>query len=178
MLSSMYAPERRLAPIHCMSGPERRGCQEARSQTQAGALEGTESVSASATRPAPRASVWGVTRFTTRPPPSISSADSRTTMLSLGTLIYVALLLINAMAVLSEDRFLARSTLGRSAQPESLLTGFLFSLSLSWLVIRSSPACCPTIRATVRPVRVHRSGRWSEGAAHQSYQRRADAHAE
>lgn len=31
-------------------------------------------------------------------------------MLSLGSLIYVILLLINAMAVLSEDRFLARST--------------------------------------------------------------------
>ena len=31
-------------------------------------------------------------------------------MLSLGSIIYVILLLINAMAVLSEDRFLARST--------------------------------------------------------------------
>lgn len=31
-------------------------------------------------------------------------------MLYLGTILYVSLLLINAMAVLSEDRFLARST--------------------------------------------------------------------
>ena len=31
-------------------------------------------------------------------------------MLYLGTVFYVALLLVNAMAVLSEDRFLARST--------------------------------------------------------------------
>ena len=31
-------------------------------------------------------------------------------MLSLGSILYVSLLLINAMAVLSEDRFLARST--------------------------------------------------------------------
>lgn len=32
-------------------------------------------------------------------------------MLSLGSILYVSLLLINAMAVLSEDRFLARSAL-------------------------------------------------------------------
>lgn len=32
------------------------------------------------------------------------------TMLTLGSILYVGLLLINAMAVLSEDRFLARST--------------------------------------------------------------------
>ena len=31
-------------------------------------------------------------------------------MLTLGSILYVGLLLINAMAVLSEDRFLARST--------------------------------------------------------------------
>ena len=34
-------------------------------------------------------------------------------MLSLGSILYVSLLLINAMAVLSEDRFLAKSALFR-----------------------------------------------------------------
>lgn len=34
-------------------------------------------------------------------------------MLTIGTIIYVALLLINAMAVLSEERFLARSAFSR-----------------------------------------------------------------
>lgn len=35
-------------------------------------------------------------------------------MLYLGTILYVGLLLVNAMAVLSEDRFLARSTSSRT----------------------------------------------------------------
>jgi len=41
-------------------------------------------------------------------PPSRNLTVSGT-MLALGTLLYVPLLLINAMAVLSEDRFLAKS---------------------------------------------------------------------
>ena len=61
--------------------------------------------------------------------------------LGLGTLLYVALLLVNAMAVLSEDRFLARSSSSLptispltnrtispvgwvSTQPQSTNTGF------------------------------------------------------
>jgi hypothetical protein len=36
-------------------------------------------------------------------------ATASRTMLTIGTILYVSLLLINAMAVLSEDRFLARS---------------------------------------------------------------------
>ncbi|KIJ70573.1 hypothetical protein HYDPIDRAFT_172362 [Hydnomerulius pinastri MD-312] len=39
-------------------------------------------------------------------------------MLSIGTILYVSLLLINAMAVLSEDRFLARIGWS-SAQPQN-----------------------------------------------------------
>ncbi|KAI0638056.1 Yos1-like protein [Trametes polyzona] len=44
-------------------------------------------------------------------------------MLSLGTILYVALLLINAMAVLSEDRFLARIGWS-SAQAQPVNPGF------------------------------------------------------
>ncbi|KAH9918212.1 Yos1-like protein [Epithele typhae] len=44
-------------------------------------------------------------------------------MLTIGTILYVILLLINAMAVLSEDRFLARIGWG-SAQAQTANTGF------------------------------------------------------
>ncbi|KAH7914364.1 Yos1-like protein [Hygrophoropsis aurantiaca] len=44
-------------------------------------------------------------------------------MLTLGTILYVSLLLINAMAVLSEDRFLARIGWS-SAQPQNVNTAF------------------------------------------------------
>ncbi|KAH7887748.1 Yos1-like protein [Phlebopus sp. FC_14] len=44
-------------------------------------------------------------------------------MLTLGTVLYVALLMINAMAVLSEDRFLARIGWS-SASPQNPTTGF------------------------------------------------------
>ncbi|KAH7929438.1 Yos1-like protein [Leucogyrophana mollusca] len=44
-------------------------------------------------------------------------------MLTLGTILYVSLLLINAMAVLSEDRFLARIGWS-SAQPQNANTAF------------------------------------------------------
>jgi len=41
----------------------------------------------------------------------------------LGTILYVSLLLVNAMAVLSEDRFLARIGWS-SAQPQNVNAGF------------------------------------------------------
>jgi len=44
-------------------------------------------------------------------------------MLFLGTILYVALLLINAMAILSEDRFLARIGWS-SAQPPTVNAAF------------------------------------------------------
>jgi len=44
-------------------------------------------------------------------------------MLTIGTILYVALLLINAMAVLSEDRFLARIGWS-SVQPQNTNAGF------------------------------------------------------
>ncbi|KZT12568.1 Yos1-like protein [Laetiporus sulphureus 93-53] len=43
--------------------------------------------------------------------------------LTLGTILYVAVLLINAMAVLSEDRFLARIGWS-STQPQTVAAGF------------------------------------------------------
>ncbi|KAI6034147.1 hypothetical protein BKA83DRAFT_306527 [Pisolithus microcarpus] len=47
-------------------------------------------------------------------------------MLTIGTIIYVALLLINAMAVLSEERFLARIGWS-SVQPQSTNVGYQHS---------------------------------------------------
>ncbi|KAI6003982.1 Yos1-like protein [Pisolithus albus] len=47
-------------------------------------------------------------------------------MLTIGTIIYVALLLINAMAVLSEERFLARIGWS-SVQPHSTNVGYQHS---------------------------------------------------
>ena len=54
-------------------------------------------------------------------------------MLYLGTILYVTLLLINAMAVLSEDRFLARST---SSGHQPTVNSLTVSTSLSQLAGR------------------------------------------
>lgn len=49
----------------------------------------------------------------------------------LGTILYVSILLVNAMAVLSEDRFLARSTVLYHSEPQSLI-----NLTVGWTSTR------------------------------------------
>lgn len=63
---------------------------------------------------------YTVTRPWTRPPP-LPFRSGLSTML--GRLLYVFLLLTNALAVLSEDRFLARSTFWTSVASDWLLIG-------------------------------------------------------
>lgn len=59
-------------------------------------------------------------------------------MLYLGTILYVSLLLINAMAVLSEDRFLARSTSLRPCTVARSAHGTL--LQVGWSSAQPQPA--------------------------------------
>lgn len=101
-------------------------------------------------------------------------------MLYLGTILYVSLLLINAMAVLSEDRFLARST-----SPGSAYCGAVRSWhpASSRLVFRAAttnqPRLWPAICSTIRPSCIPRSaGCRREGTANNLDQRCADTHAE
>jgi hypothetical protein len=72
------------------------------------------------------------------PPPSPSTPFTLYTMF-LGRLVYCAVLIVNAIAVLSEDRFLARST---SLVPQSIHqpTNHTNSIAVGWGRTQSDPA--------------------------------------
>ena len=88
-------------------------------------------------------------------------------MLTLGSILYVALLLINAMAVLSEDRFLARSTCLTASHDLE----YSHPIVPSWLGVHTGSGATgrirATVRAAVRPSRTGGAGHWREGTAHQ-----------
>lgn len=86
-------------------------------------------------------------------------------MLSLGSILYVTLLLINAMAVLSEDRFLARSALSLPLCEHTELT-LSFSLC-SWLGVDTAPSWAGRVWSSIcAAIRSADTGHWYEGAAH------------
>lgn len=88
-------------------------------------------------------------------------------MLYLGSLFYISLMLINAMAILNEERFLARSTSRFEHVP--LLVEIHLENSLSWLdypvAAAGSSQCVP---AAIRPL--HRNGTGAAG-----HQRKGEA---
>ena len=110
-----------------------------------------------------------------RPGPTLSQAQhllsSRPLMFNLGSIFYAALLLINAMAVLSEERFLAPSSYLIVVQCSTSLTS-----KVSRMVILSNAERERRISTAIRPRRSQYRPR-NESAINQSHWRRADSDA-